>query len=167
MNLTEEKCELEASISHLTSELEIHQGKLAEINKQLGQQPKEGEWWYWEGLTYGSAVSKIKKVDGYRIHFTELYTKDELFLDDWFNVVFLKRPATTSDIEYFMGLHAERLGIKEGAVLKDESIEYTYKLKGYNKFKFENGVFKACHSNGNFYVVRNDKGVWDLSLIHI
>ena len=143
------------------------ENRLSEVNKQLSEikEPKEGEWWCWDGLAgTGKAVSKIKKVDGERIYFTELYGEKKSDKNDWYHTKYLTNPATKEEIEYFMGLHAERLGIKEGVKVDRSGLRKDDCAYDRNVVKL--GLFKGkpTFMNNVFYfskmAVRDAKGNW-------
>lgn len=100
---------------------------LAEINKQLEQQPKEGEWSLFDNRAE-KWIIKIKSIKGDQVYFTEYYDqKSNVCLENYrtpcesVHLDFYQRPATTSEIEYFMGLHAERL-YKDGCVIDRKNL---------------------------------------------
>ena len=142
---------------------------LAEINKQLEQQPKEGEWWYWEISDNAKGIIKSNgKTDGIIWDYTERYN---LSFGGLLNSHIsggnqIRRLATTSEIEYFMGLHAERLGYKAGnfKCLNDWTDNSSHKWFKDNKPKY---IFQESDNTlwiiniGYFnYLIRDSQGNW-------
>lgn len=151
MNLTEEKQQLEA--------------RLAEINKQLEQLPKEGEWRYFENTEMGFKwIAKLTGEiinDGDSACYTELYGIDRAAFNGRCDFGFdsiSSRPATISEIEYFMGLHAERLGIKEGVKLNRSALEDDYNT---TEIADDNSIVwdGDCFYIGS-YMIRDSNGNW-------
>lgn len=143
---------------------------LAEINKQLEQQPKEGEWLLAEWKSYGSPCSAVIRYKGRdsenKVLYTEAYFKHTADFNSYMSENNNYRPATTSEIEYFMGLHAERLGYKAGnfKCLNDWTDNSSHKWFKDNKPKY---IFQESDNTlwirniGYFnYLIRDSQGNW-------
>ena len=154
---------IETNKIHLQKEEQL----LAEINKQLEQQPKEGEWWYWEISDNAKGIIKSNgKTDGIIWDYTERYNlsfggllNSHISGDNQ-----IRRLATTSEIEYFMRLHAERLGIKEGVIVDRSNHSALYAKNGNHMALIRNSrlsynPIKNIFSMGS-WVIRNENGNW-------
>lgn len=124
----------QASIKHAEKRIQEWQKHLADLKKQ--PEPKEGEWWF-SKTTPVNCIFKISKVDTNSVNHSEYYSERMYFPSGCIYKKDLTRPATEEEITYFMGLHAERLGMKEGVTIdQKDGVFSIWKILSIKKFEF-------------------------------
>jgi hypothetical protein len=135
----------------------------AEINKPDKVEPKEGEWWYGMNDCGIDWVSKLKRLDGKYFYYSESYTQDKLFLNGTHSTDHPTfRLATTDEITHFMGLHAERLGMKEGVKIDRSKLDQAGIVFSFNILGNCGKPFFDRYGRFIVYglVVRDSQGNW-------
>lgn len=139
------------------------QQKLSDLKKH--PEPKEGEWWYWENSN-GENAGVIKNTIGNNpkyYFYSEYYCKTSggLRSDIIPKEQDVFRPATTEEITYFMGLHADRLGIKEGVTVDRSKLSHKNLVSSKVAELSSNDYLFTCSC---FFVdgclVRDENGDW-------
>lgn len=127
----------QASIKHAEKRIQEWQKHLADLKKQ--PEPKEGEWWYCENKLNGCKwVQKNKIITDFGISYFEIYSEkqDAIFAPETYKD-YIIRQAANEEITYFMGLHAERLGMKEGVTIDQKDGMFSiWKILSIKKFEF-------------------------------
>lgn len=134
MTNQEKMIDAERQIEAYKNSLNEWQQKLSDLKKQA--EPKEGEWWF-SKTTPVNCIFKISKVDTNSVNHSEYYSERMYFPSGCIYKKDLTRPATEEEITYFMGLHAERLGMKEGVTIDQKDGMFSiWKILSIKKFEF-------------------------------